>query len=123
LQVEVATSVAAGCCPDPLPSTLHLTGNLGLGTIPLVYDGSRYWASSSSAVSCGAAVQFRLECTGTTASDFALDVSCDGTFWVPMGLNLLSASCSPLNLDYSKLISPNEHCAPCSNLLQVTVTT
>src|SRR4051812_48975202 len=36
--------VATTCCPGVLiPATLHATGNLGMGTIPLLYDGSIYW--------------------------------------------------------------------------------
>ena len=115
--------IPVACCTDPVPGTLHLTANLGLGTLALTYDGSRYWTSSSGALSCGASAQFRLECTGTSASDFALDVTCDGALWVPMGLNLGTASCSPFHLDYSLFIDASNHCAPCSNLLTATVTT
>lgn len=120
LQVEVATSLVIACCPDPLPITLHLTGNLGLGTIALTYDGSRYWASSSHALSCGASVQFRLECNGTMADEFSLDLSCDGSHWYPMGGDVLTANCSPLNLDFRLNISGL--CHPCNDFVVVTVT-
>jgi len=122
LQVEIATSLIIACCPDPLPIKLHLTGNLGLGTIALTYDGSRYWASSPHALSCGPAAQFRLECTGTHDFEFALDVTC-GTVWVPMGLDLGTASCSPFNLDYRLLIGGFDQCSPCNEVLTASVTT
>lgn len=116
-------AVPVPCCNDPVPTTLHLTGNLGVGTLVLTYDGSRYWASSSRALSCGATAQFRLECTGIHEFDFALDVTCDGTLWVPMGLDLGTASCAPFNLDYALLIGGFDHCSPCNATLTATITT
>src|SRR5262245_21291955 len=38
--------VQTTCCPNALPMTLHATADNGIGSVPMVWDGSTYWLAT-----------------------------------------------------------------------------
>jgi hypothetical protein len=119
--------VQTSCCTNTLPGALHASGNLGVGTVTLTYDGSQYWAGQCSP-NCGDAVKLRFWCNGGSAdcSSLELDYSCDnGAHWIPMGQQAVPpCSCSPLSISYSTTLSTVNFCSGCNGQnLNMTVTT
>jgi len=115
------------CCPNVLPNTLHATANLGIGSVPLVYDGALFWASQAAvASSCGAHFLFRLHCQlpANDCNSLQLEYTCDGgTNWIQAAVSIAGCTCSPLSLPYTGQAGPFQNCQPCNDILNVTVTT
>jgi hypothetical protein len=103
--------IATSCC-GTLPTTLHATGDLGMGSVALVWDGSQYWAASGISLSCGQVIDMRLSCTGSDVGGMALQYNCDGAFWDNYGINLSSTCGPPLNLVYQASLN-FFHCGGC----------
>src|SRR5262249_50758058 len=120
----------AGCgvtttCCGTLPTTLHATGDTGLGTVPLVYDGSFYWVSDAAPVNCGASIKLRLYCSagGSDCSTMLLQYTCDGgTLWHNAVTNPFTCNCTPLSLQFSGVLNFFSGCAPCNTTISITVT-
>jgi hypothetical protein len=108
-----------------LPSTLHATGDLGVGTITLTWDGSQYWVGSCTA-NCGDTVQLRFWCGGSDCSGFNLQYVChdQGGIW-PFGAQQLGCTCTPLSVTFGlSLGGPGANCSTncAGQTLHLTVT-
>ena len=112
----LAGGVATTCCVNALPRTLHATGNLGIGSVPLTYDGTRYWTGSC-APTCGDTVRLRFECQagGTTANNLTLEGSCDGGLTWIATIRHFGATCSPLSATFDLSMSVVSGCVHCDS--------
>jgi hypothetical protein len=108
---------AAGCgvptnCCGTLPATLHATGDLGMGSVPLVWDGTQYWSATGIALTCGSVIAMRLACLSNDVAGMQLQYNCDGVFWNNYGINLASTCGPPLSLIYATQLN-FFHCGTC----------
>jgi hypothetical protein len=108
-----------------LPTTLHATGNLGMGSVAITWDGSTYWIRTGIVLSCGDTIDLRFSCGpgGSDCSSFVIEWRCNGGIWNAFFLTL-GCTCSPLNVQGGNTLDPLANCTGCGNQqLNVTVTT
>ncbi|OAI46877.1 hypothetical protein AYO44_10500 [Planctomycetaceae bacterium SCGC AG-212-F19] len=128
MQPRQGSCKTTGCCPDPLPSTIHATVPAGTGcpcldgtVVPLVFSSVTQSWSGSAVVCASETLTIDFRCAGTSCEDATLGITLDNHGTVDPVPVVGGCSCTPLHMEFSGIDFPIQG-AECDGPVTVVVT-